>query len=98
MKQGTAALAAIALAAGLTGCAGMTHPSMHADAGWTTLIDGTHGMENFHRVGEATDRDAPEADLARLGQRLAKHRVARLVSLGHHPIKARPFESGNTLG
>jgi len=53
MKQGTAALAAIALAASLAGCSGMMHPRMAADAGWTTLIDGTHGMENFHRVGEA---------------------------------------------
>jgi hypothetical protein len=43
--------AAIALAATLAGCAQMQ--SVMPGAGWETLIDGTRGMENFHRVGEA---------------------------------------------
>jgi hypothetical protein len=47
----TAALAAAALAATLGGCAQMQ--SMLPGSGWTTLVDGTRGMENFHRVGEA---------------------------------------------
>ncbi|GAB3656715.1 3-keto-disaccharide hydrolase [Ramlibacter alkalitolerans] len=46
-----AALAAAALAATLGGCAQMQ--SMMPGSGWTTLIDGTRGMENFRRVGEA---------------------------------------------
>src|SRR4029079_7337061 len=46
-----AALAAAALAATLGGCAQMQ--SMMPGSGWTTLIDGTRGMENFHRVGDA---------------------------------------------
>jgi hypothetical protein len=45
------ALAAAALAATLGGCAQMQ--SMMPGSGWTTLIDGTRGMENFRRVGDA---------------------------------------------
>jgi hypothetical protein len=53
MKQRTAAaLAAVTLAAGLAGCANM-NMSMPFGIGWTTLIDGTKGMENFRRVGDA---------------------------------------------
>ena len=52
MKQRTAAaLAAVTLAAGLAGCANM-NMSMPFGIGWTTLVDGTKGMENFKRVGE----------------------------------------------
>jgi Domain of Unknown Function (DUF1080) len=52
MKNRTAAaLAAAALAAALGGCAQMQ--SMMPGSGWTTLVDGTRGMENFRRVGEA---------------------------------------------
>lgn len=43
-----AALAATALATVLAGCA-----AMNTGGGWTTLISGTSGMENFHRVGDA---------------------------------------------
>jgi len=51
MKQRTAAaLAAVTLAAGLAGCAGMGNPFA---SGWTTLVDGTKGLENFKRLGEA---------------------------------------------
>ena len=53
MKNRTAAaLAATALAAiNLGGCAQMQ--SMMPGSGWTTLIEGTRGLENFKRVGEA---------------------------------------------
>lgn len=46
------AAAASALALGLGGCA-----AFGGDAGWTTLVDGARGLENFDRVG-------PEADWA----------------------------------
>jgi hypothetical protein len=47
----TAALAALALAAALGGCA--QAPAAASGEGWVTLIDGTRGMENFRRVGDA---------------------------------------------
>ena len=47
-KRTAAALATAALALALGGCA-----SMESMMGWTTLVDGTRGMENFHRVGDA---------------------------------------------
>jgi Domain of Unknown Function (DUF1080) len=47
-KQTAAALASAALALALGGCA-----SMNSMTGWTTLVDGTRGMENFRRVGDA---------------------------------------------
>jgi hypothetical protein len=42
------AIAAVALAAGLAGCA-----TGGGEAGWITLVDGTKGLDNFNRVGEA---------------------------------------------
>lgn len=42
-----AAALAGAVATTLGGCAGM------AGGGWTTLVDGASGMDNFNRVGEA---------------------------------------------
>jgi hypothetical protein len=52
-----AVLAASALGAGLAGCAGMSNPfagmSNPLSSGWTTLVDGTKGMENFSSVGGA---------------------------------------------
>lgn len=50
-KRTAAALAAAALAATLGGCAQMQ--SMLPGSGWTTLVDGTRGLENFRRVGDA---------------------------------------------
>lgn len=47
-KTTTAALASAALAAALGGCA-----TMDSMTGWTTLVDGARGLENFHRVGDA---------------------------------------------
>ena len=52
MKKPTAAaLAATALVATLGGCAQMQ--SMMPGSGWTTLIEGTRGLDNFRRVGDA---------------------------------------------
>jgi hypothetical protein len=48
MKKRTAALAAGTLALALGGCT-----AMNTAMGWTTLVDGTRGMENFRRVGDA---------------------------------------------
>ena len=74
----------------------------HLDGGLQSLLGPEVGEQaalgHLHGVGEAADGDAPQADLARLRQGYPKHRVPRLVSLAHPPIKARPFESGNTLG
>jgi hypothetical protein len=41
-------LVAVALVAALTSCA-----SMGGGGGWVTLVDGTKGLDNFNRVGEA---------------------------------------------
>ncbi len=41
-------LAAAGLAAALAGCS-----SMPGAGAWTTLVDGTQGLDNFNRVGEA---------------------------------------------
>jgi hypothetical protein len=49
IKRTAAALAAVTLAAGF-------RPVPHEHAlrmGWTTLVDGTKGMENFRPVGDA---------------------------------------------
>ena len=52
-----AVVAASALTTVLAGCAGMSNPfagmSNPFSSGWTTLVDGTKGMENFQSVGGA---------------------------------------------
>ena len=50
MKRASILVAAL-LAAALTGCSGM-----QAGGGWTTLIDGDKGLENFTPVGDANWR------------------------------------------
>jgi hypothetical protein len=50
MKRASILIAAL-LAAALTGCSGM-----QAGGGWTTLIDGGKGLENFTPVGDANWR------------------------------------------
>ena len=47
MKVNAGRLAAAALAVSLAGCA------TQSNTGWTTLIDGTRGLDNFTRVGDA---------------------------------------------
>jgi hypothetical protein len=43
-------LVALAFTAALGGCSSMHHMGM---GGWTSLVDGTQGLDNFNRVGEA---------------------------------------------
>jgi len=53
---------ALAIAVGLFGCAGMD------GQGWTTLIDGEKGLENFNRIGEANWRAEGGAIVADKGK------------------------------
>lgn len=48
-----AGFTAAAMAVALTGCAANQAALMATDPGWTTLVDGTRGLENFQRVGDA---------------------------------------------
>ena len=48
--------------------------------GWTTLVDGTSGLDNFNRVGEANwsgDRRRDPGDPGRQGPGLPRHQDAR---------------------
>jgi len=54
MKRLTSVAGAVALALALGGCAQVE--SMMPGGGWTTLVDGTRGMENFNPVGDANWR------------------------------------------
>ena len=47
MKAKVAAFVVATAAVALAGCA------MQSSTGWTTLVDGTRGLDNFNRVGEA---------------------------------------------
>jgi hypothetical protein len=56
MKR-TALLAGFALSFGILGCSEMPSlPSWVPGSGWTTLIDGEKGLDNFNRVGDANWR------------------------------------------
>jgi hypothetical protein len=49
-----AGFTAAAIAVALGGCAVADQAAiMSTDRGWTTLVDGTRGLENFERVGDA---------------------------------------------
>jgi hypothetical protein len=73
-RRHTLALAlasAVVTAATLAGCAGGPSP------GWTTLIDGNNGLDNFDRVGDANWRaegGAIVADQGRVGFLVTKQR------------------------
>ena len=56
------------LIVGLTmlGCASMSSPQ--SDAGWTTLIDGATGLDNWNRIGDANWRAADGAIVADKGK------------------------------
>ena len=56
------------LIVGLTmlGCASMS--SSQSDAGWTTLIDGATGLDNWNRIGDANWRAADGAIVADKGK------------------------------
>jgi Domain of Unknown Function (DUF1080) len=49
-----------------SGCAQMQRPL--GGGGWTTLIDGTSGLENWERVGDANWRAADDAIVADAGK------------------------------
>ena len=59
---------ALALAGGIFGCAQMPF-GLDKMGGWTTLIDGEKGLENFTRVGEANWRAEDGAIVADKGKR-----------------------------
>ena len=56
MKRRTV-LAAAAIAFVTSACSNMGGQSGGGDSGWTTLIDGEKGLENFTRIGGANWRD-----------------------------------------
>jgi hypothetical protein len=55
MKRRTGIIAALLLGLSLLGCSQMP-PLPFGLGGWTTLIDGDRGLENFDRVGDANWR------------------------------------------
>ena len=72
------ALLALSLAAALAGCGSMGGP--------TALVDGTKGLDNFNRVGEANwsgDRRRDPGDPGRQGRGLPRHQG--LVHRLRHP-------------
>lgn len=73
-KKMTAAAAALAAATVLAGCAGLQ--SM-AGGGWTPLIDGTRGLENFNQVGQVNWVAADGAVQASSGGREPGYLVTR---------------------
>jgi hypothetical protein len=54
MKRLTSVAGAVAFALAVGGCAQVE--SMMPGGGWTTLLDGTKGMENWNPVGDANWR------------------------------------------
>ena len=70
-----AALAATALAATLAGCS--TACLTRCGEGWTTLVDGTQGLENFDRVGEANWTAVDGAIQASAGGKTPAYLVSR---------------------
>ena len=54
----------LVVASAVLGCAQMSG----SDAGWTTLIDGTKGLENWNRIGEANWRAEDGAVVADKGK------------------------------
>ena len=59
-------LPVLAVAVALSACSSM--PSWVPGSGWTTLIDGDKGMENFQRVGDANWRAEEGAIVADKGK------------------------------
>ena len=80
-KRIAAVVAASALGAVLAGCAGMSNPfagmSNPFGSGWTTLVDGTKGMENFNSVGNANWMAADGAIQASSGAKDPGYLVTR---------------------
>jgi hypothetical protein len=67
MKRHAIVLLAAAAVAGVPGCAQMP-PDLAKLGGWSTLIDGESGLENWHRVGDANWRAEDGAIVAYRGK------------------------------
>ena len=67
-------MAALAATAALAGCGAVL---INGSSGWTTLIDGTRGLENFNRVGDANWVAADGAIQASSGGRDPGYLVTR---------------------
>ena len=84
-KRTPAVLAAIAITSTLAGCA-----AMNTGSGWTPLIDGTNGMNNFNRVGDtnwvATDGDASVISGLSGGSCTSKELRFRLYDVNNNPM------------
>ena len=65
-------VAAVALVAALSGCA-----TGGREGGWITLVDGTKGLENFNRVGEANWTATDGAIQATQGGKTAAYLVSK---------------------
>jgi hypothetical protein len=66
MKRRSVIALGLFLAFGIFGCSSM--PSWVPGTGWTTLIDGDKGLENFDRVGDANWRTQDGAVVADKGK------------------------------
>jgi len=65
MKRLSVVTAGLVIAFSVFGCSYMPGQS---DAGWTTLIDGTEGLDNFNPIGEANWRAEDGAIVADKGK------------------------------
>jgi Domain of Unknown Function (DUF1080) len=91
MKRLTAVIASLLVAAlSVFGCAQM---SSMMDSGWTTLIDGDKGLDNFNRVGDANWRAEGGAIVANKGK--GGHLVTK-KSYTNFQIKAEFYAEPNT--
>jgi len=91
MKRLTAVIASLLVAAlSVFGCAQM---SSMMDGGWTTLIDGDKGLDNFNRVGDANWRAEGGAIVADKGK--GGHLVTK-KSYTNFQIRAEFYAEPNT--
>jgi hypothetical protein len=91
MKRLTAITAALLVAAlSVFGCAQM---SSMMDSGWTTLIDGEKGLDNFNRIGDANWRAEGGAIVADKGK--GGHLVTK-KSYTNFQIRAEFYAETNT--
>jgi hypothetical protein len=91
MKRLTAITAALLVAAlSVFGCAQM---SSMMDGGWTTLIDGEKGLDNFNRIGDANWRAEGGAVVADKGK--GGHLVTK-KSYTNFQIRAEFYAETNT--
>lgn len=80
------ALLALAVAGALSGCAGMQ------GGGWTALVDGERGLDNFNRVGQANWSATEGAIQATSGGTTAAYLVTK-VPYGDFTLRAEFWSS-----